>query len=35
VQGHRSTRILGVAAPVFIPPMFLVVWILLLIKRFG
>jgi hypothetical protein len=33
LQGSRRTRLAGMAAPVLLPPLFMAVWIFLLIRR--
>jgi hypothetical protein len=33
IHGSRSTRMTGMAAPVLLPPLFMAVWIYLLIRR--
>ncbi len=33
IQTSRTTRIIGMAAPVLLPPLFMTVWIFLLVRR--
>lgn len=33
IQGNRSTRMTGLAAPVLLPPLFMAVWVFLLMRR--
>jgi hypothetical protein len=33
IHGDRSTRVTGMAAPVLLPPLFMAVWIFLLVRR--
>jgi hypothetical protein len=33
IHGERSTRITGMAAPVLLPPLFMAVWLFLLMRR--
>jgi len=33
VQGYRSTRLLGLAAPILLPVLFMSAWLLLLLRR--
>jgi hypothetical protein len=33
VHGSGSTRLMGMAAPILLPPLFMAVWIFLLVKR--
>lgn len=35
VQGFRLTQLLGQAAPLLLPPIFLIVWLILLCRGFG
>jgi hypothetical protein len=33
VQGYRSTQLLGLAAPILLPILFMAVWLFLLVRR--